>query len=187
MCVVFKVVTQVPKPKERPKRRRDKRNIEDGAYISVDTGIGEKVVKKGKKFALAKGELVSTVLEEDEYVENYEVVFPQWARSDEAERNEPRQPVRAVLQPDESITENRRLPEVWKPRELLPPAARVKLQPDEYVDEKGVIRTERAVRKKLEETLSVDFVDVCRGQAGCPGSEAQGETESSTRQTKHRG
>ena len=61
----------------------------------------------------------------------YRKTESEWARSDEAERNEPRHPVRAVLQPDESITENRRLPAVWKPRKILPPAARMKLQPDE--------------------------------------------------------
>ena len=47
-----------------------------------------------------------------------------------------------------------------KPREALPPTARVTLQSDEYIDETGVVRTNRVVRQNLDAAPPVDFVDV---------------------------
>ena len=42
----------------------------------------------------------------------------------------------------------------------MPPAARVTLQPDEYIDQAGVVRTNRVVRQNLEAAPPVDFPDV---------------------------
>ena len=120
---------------------------------------GEKVLKAGRRAALERGEPIIIVLEEDEFVDEYEVIVTGWKRRDEAERATPGRPVKAVLHPDEYIDEGGRL-RVRKPREILPPAARVALQPDEYIDEKGVVRTDRAVRKRLEAAPSIDFADV---------------------------
>ena len=69
-------------PKRRPKLRRDRRKLEDDEYIAMVTG--EKVIQTGRRAALARGESVSVVLEEDEYVDEYEVVVTGWKRRNEA-------------------------------------------------------------------------------------------------------
>ena len=80
-------VVPVGKPKRRPKIRRDKRHVEADEYIAIDFETGDKVVKTGKREALARGvEHVEVVLEEDEFIDEFEVVRTGWKNQDRVER-----------------------------------------------------------------------------------------------------
>ena len=125
---------------------------------------GEKVIKTGRRTALARGEPVVVVLEEDEFIDEFQVVVTGWKRRDAEERATPGPPVRAFLKPDEYVDEGGRL-RVRKPREALPPAARVALQPDEYIDDKGVVRAGRTMRQKLDAAPPIDFPDIVVDEA----------------------
>ena len=96
--------------RRRPKGRRDRRHLEKDEYIAVDVETGEKVVKIGKRAALARGERIPEILlEEDEYVDEYDVVVVGWKKRDDQERTSKRgKPLRVTLKPDEY--ENFRLP-----------------------------------------------------------------------------
>ena len=110
-------------PDRRRKMRRDRRHLEDDEYIAVDIVTGEKVVKTGKRAAMARGDPIVIALEEEEYIDEFEVVTTGWKRRDAEERTTPAPPVRAVLKPDEYVDEDSRL-RVRNPRESLPPRAR---------------------------------------------------------------
>ena len=110
-----------------PKLRRDRRNLEDDEYIAVDAVTGQKVLKTGRRAAVARGEPIILVLEEEEFVDEYENIAIGWKRRDEVERRvAPAPPVRSTLRPDEFIDSGERL-RVRKPREILPSGARVSL------------------------------------------------------------
>lgn len=110
---------------------------------------GDKIVRHGKRAAVARGEPAQeVVLESDEFIDEYDEVRVGWKKKDAVEQEIPARPARTELLPDEYVDGGR--VKVRSPRQPLPPGAKTELTLDEYIDETGVVRSNRPIRKKLE-------------------------------------
>lgn len=149
--------------RRKPKRRRDRRFVEEDEWIAVDAETLEKVVKRNRAKAIKEKKIDPSVhevvLESDEFIDEVEVVRTGWSKREKMENAMPAPAVRATLKNDEYIDDGPRL-RAKRRRDPLPPDARLELAPDEYIDGNGVVRANPRIRRQLEKEPPKDFEQV---------------------------